>query len=161
MRSDLNFNNKPAQECLMELEAKEPHMKFDILLKCFNMYCAHTYDKSKHFRMHCGEHTVIMKECINSYSFRPMLEDCHERACELWRTQKVINVVCCCSQGIHRSVAIASIMYAVFLSKGYQACGPYHICKKTWLRNSICSDCPACMPSEEKSELIRAVISKC
>ena len=161
MRSDLNFDNKPVDECLMELEANGPHMKFDILLKCFNMYSAQVDNESKHFRMHCGEHTVIMKECINSYSFRAMLGICQERARELWKTQKIINVVCCCSQGIHRSVAIASIMYAVFLSKGYKACGPYHICKKNWLRNSICSDCPACMPSEEKSELIRAVISKC
>ena len=155
MRSDLKFNNKRNKECLRELEDNDPRMKFDMILKCFDMYCDRKYD------MHCGEHTVIMKECINSYSFRAMLETCQERACELWKTQKIINVVCCCSQGIHRSVAIASIMYAVFLSKGYKACGPYHICKKNWLRNCICSDCPACMPSEEKSELIRAVISKC
>ena len=82
-------------------------MKLDILLKWFNMYCAHTYNESKNFRMHCGEHTVIMKECINSYSFRPMLNDLHERACELWRTQQIVNVVCCCYKGTHRSVAIA------------------------------------------------------
>ena len=155
MRSDLKFNNKRNKECLRELEDNDPRMKFDIILKCFDMYCDRKYD------MHCGEHTAIMKECINSYSFRAMLETCQERACELWKTQKIINVVCCCYQGIHRSVAIAYIMSSVFALKGYKAIGPYHISKSNWRRYRICSDCPECMPSEEKSELIRAVISKC
>ena len=81
MRSDLKFNNKQNKECLRELEDNDPRMKFDMILKCFDMYCDQ-YD------MHCGEHTDIMKECINSYSFRAMLETCQERACELWKTQK-------------------------------------------------------------------------
>ena len=150
MRSDLKFNNKQNKECLRELEDNDPRMKFDMILKCFDMYCDQ-YD------MHCGEHAAIMKECINSYSFRAMLETCQERACELWKTQTIINVVCCCSQGIHRSVAIASIMSAVFALKGYKAIGPYHISKKNWLRGRLCSTCPECMSNQEKSEMFSAV----
>ena len=134
-------------------------MEFHIILKCFNLFDNKVKDRSKPFKMHCGEHTVITEECINSYSFRPMLDDCLERALELWRTQNTINVVCCDFKGIHRSVAIASILCAVFQMKGYKAAGPYHLRKGQWRKNAICSRCPQCQPHEEKLEMFSAVAS--
>ena len=128
----------------MALQVSEPFMEFHIMVKCLNMFTDKLHDKSKHYRAHCGEHTVITEECINSYSFRPMLDDGLERAHELWTTQNTINVVCCDSKGIHRSVAMASILCAVFLTKGYRAAGPFHLCKGQWRRNGICSSCPKC-----------------
>ena len=159
MRSDLNFDNKPVDERLMELKVSVPNMEFHIMVKCFNMLNDKLHDKSRHYRAHCGEHTVIAEECINSCSFRPMLDDCLERALELWTTQNTINVVCCDSQGIHRSVAIAYILCAVFQVKGYKAAGPYHLCKGQWRNNAICSRCPKCQPHEEKLEMFSAAAS--
>ena len=160
MRNDVEFENKPVDECLLEMESTGRRMKFDIFLKCFQLYGPRGIDKLKEVGNHCGAHTVIIEECIQSYSFQPMLKDCHERACELWRTRNVINAVCCCSQGIHRSVAIAYIMSSVFALKGYRAIGPYHLSKSNFQRYSICKDCPECKPNEQKEELVKLAASR-
>ena len=68
-------------------------MEFHIMIKCFNMFTDRVIDKLWHYRAHCGEHSVIIEECINSYSFRPMLDDCLERVHQLWTTPNTINVV--------------------------------------------------------------------
>ena len=134
-------------------------MEFHIMVKCFNIFTDKLHDKTEEYKRHCGEHTVFTEECINSYSFRPMLDDCLERALELWTTQNTINVVCCDFKGIHRSVAIACILCAVSQVKGYKAAGPYHLCKGQWQKNAICSRCSRCQPHEEKLEMFNAVAS--
>ena len=159
MRSDLDFTNTPVEECLKALQVSEPRMEFHIMIKCFNMFTERVIDKLWHYRAHCGAHSIIIEECINSYSFRPMLDDCLERVHQLWTTQNTINVVCCDSEGIHRSVAMASILCAVFQTTGYKAAGPYHICKSQWRKNDICSHCPQCQPHEVKLEMFNAVAS--
>jgi len=160
MRNDVDFENKTVEEGLLEIESTGRRMKFDILLKCFQMYGPRGIEKLKEVGNHFGEHTVIVKECVNSYSFQPMLKDVHERALEVWRRKDVVNVVCCCRHGIHLSVAIAYIMSSVFEMKGYRSIGPYHLSKSNFQRYSICSDCPECKPNQKKYELLKLAASK-
>ena len=121
----------------MALQVSEPRMEFHIMVKCFNMFTDRVNDQSRHYRVHCGEHTVITEECINSYSFRRMLDDCLERAHQLSTTQNTINVVCCDYEGTRESVAMASILCAVLEIKDCKTAGPYHLCKGQW-REKIC-----------------------
>ena len=86
-----------------------------------------------------------------------MLDECHDRAQELWKTKDDLKVVCCCTDGWHGSVAIASILCAVFDLKGYEVAGPYHLAKRSWRSDFICSDCPDCKPNEEKDEMFAVV----
>ena len=86
-----------------------------------------------------------------------MLDECHGRAQELWKTKDDLKVVCCCPDGWHASVAIASILHAVFILKGYKVAGPYHLAKWNWRSDCIGSDCPECMPNEEKNEMFAVV----
>ena len=134
-------------------------MEFHIMIKCFNIFTERVIDKLWHYRQHCGEHSPTIEECINSYSFRPMLDDCLERVNQLWTTQNTINVVCCDYEGTRESVAMASILCAVLEIKGCKTAGPYHLCKGQWRENAICSRCSRCQPHEEKLEMFSAAAS--
>ena len=151
-----DFEHKPVDECLREMKWSEPYQGFDIILKCFDILSVTAIEQSKEFETHCGEHTAITQQCLCSDRFQPMLDDCHDRARELWKNKDDLKVVCCCTEGWHASVAMASILHAVFALKGYNAVGPYHLSMSTcW--SQMCSNCPECMPNEEKSEMFGGV----
>ena len=159
MRSDLDFTNTPDEECLQALQVSDPRMEFHLMIKCLNMFTEKVIDTLWHDRQCCGEHSRIIEECINSYRFRSMLDDCLERVNQLWTTQNTINVVCCDYEGTRESVAMASIMCDVLEIKGCRTAGPYHICKGRWHEKAICSNCWRCRSHEEKIEMFSAVAS--
>ena len=153
---EFDFENKPVDECLREMKCSEPYHEFDIVLKCFDMFSDTAAEQLKGFETHCGEHTAITRQCLCSDKFQALLTDCRDRAQELWKNKSHLEVVCCCSEGWHPSVAMASILRAIFALQGYNAVGPLHLSKSTcW--SEMCSTYPECMSNQEKSEMFSAV----
>ena len=151
-----DFEDAPAEECLGEMKRSEPYQEFDIILKCFDILSATATEQSKDFEMHCGEHTEFTQQCLCSAKFQPLLDACHDRALELWQNKSDIKVVCCCTEGWYASVAMASILRAVFALKGYNAVGPCHLSlAPCWA--PLCRHCPDCLPNAEKSEMLAVI----
>ena len=151
MRTWFAFDRNAIDEHLRELTC---HQLFDIGVNCCDLLGV---TPAENFKTHCGEHTAIMQQCLFNDRFLFLLGECNGRAQELWKTQDGIKVVCCCPDGWHASVAIAPILHACFKMKGYEVAGPYHLGKWSWRSDCICSDCPECMPNEEKNEMIAVV----
>ena len=150
MRRWFAFDRNAIDENLRELTC---HQLFDIGVNCCDLLGV---TSAENFKTHCGEHTAIMQQCLFNDRFLPMLDECHDRAQELWKTKDDLKVVCCCTEGWHPSVAIASILPAVFTLKGYSAVGPIHLSNSTcW--SEMCSCCSECMANQEKTQMISAV----
>ena len=158
MRNDkeLDFKNLPFEEWANELKCSAPFHEVDIFLNCFDMLSEIPAEELKPLEKHCGEHTAITQMCICSDKFAALVTDCRDLAQELWMTKSNIEVVCCCSDGWHASVAMASILQHLFAVHGYNAVGPIHLSNSTcW--SEMCSYCSECIPNQEKTEMLSAV----
>ena len=117
MRKD--FREMMDEDCRAQLARCIPSTRFNILLKCWDLPRG-----SKKVRSgHCGEHTEVMRYCIESPTFKTLLHDCRARVEELWQEQDRVMVLCVCSHGIHRSVAVSSTLRAVDLKVGFNSLG--------------------------------------
>ena len=81
------------------------------------------------------------------------MKKCSERIeRNLQMGKHTIRVVCLCSQGRHRSVAVASTLQAVYEKMGYNSIGPTHLSKDDWWKG-MCFECEECKPNKTNDRL--------
>ena len=125
---------------------------FHIVLRCFTV--GHS---EKYLNRHCGQHTMIMRACIESPSFQQIATTCRRRAdLQFKRGTPVIKVLCICSQGMHGSVGVANTLKHVYQQLGYNSIGPCNLSRNEWMRG-MCDVCMHCRPNKEKDALISSV----
>ena len=105
-----------------KLDQRYPAEHFDVVLKCWKMKSG-----ASNYNKHCGQHTQIMRECIQSCAFQKLMIECGSRAELEWACgQTHIRVMCICENGRHKSVAVATALQAVYLKMGFISFGPNH-----------------------------------
>ena len=130
--------------CRAKLALWIPSTRFNIIVKCWDLpQC------SKPLRTgHCGNHTEIMRCCIESPTFEILLHECRARVQELWQDQDSVTVLCVCSHGMHRSVAVTSALQCIYQMEGFTSMGPCHLDIESW--RCLCSACSHCKPNKDK-----------
>ena len=143
------YKNCPYGELKLLLKRKFQYLTFDAVLPCWNM----GGKEGKQWSNHCGEHTGITLSCCTSREFSDIMKKCCERIARNWQMGKhTIRLVCVCSQGRHRSVAVASTLAAVYEKMGYNSPRPQHLSMKYWW-TGMCSWCTDCKPNKTKDNL--------
>ena len=105
---------------------------------------------------HCGEHTEVMRYCIESPKFETILGQCRTSVEMLWQHQDGIEVLCVCNEGKHQSVAVSAALQAIYEMEGVSSGGPHHLSNTWWRR--LCSACSQCKANEDKDTLFRACV---
>ena len=92
-----------------ELARRYRNDPFHIVLRCFIVE-----HSEQHLNRHCGQHTAIMRACTQCPKFPMIVKTCHRRLELLGRgAVPVVNVLCICDKGLHRSVAVATTLQAM------------------------------------------------
>ena len=118
MRSDAETMSRTDIDKELARRFRNDH--FHIVLRCFTV--GHS---EKHLNRHCGQHTMIMRACTQSQAFSQIANTCRRCAEVLFkRGIPVIKVLCICDRGIHRSVAVATTLQAVYQQQCYNSIGP-------------------------------------
>ena len=130
-----------------------PGPTFDVVLKCWDLYSATDDLLSRH----CGEHTEIVRCCIESPNFKTILDQCRTSVETLWQPQDSIEVLCVCNEGKHQPVAVSAALQAIYQMEGFSSGGPYHLNNTHWWRR-LCSACSQCKPNKDKDTLLRAFV---
>ena len=131
-----------------ELARRYRNDPFHIVLRCFI-----EEHSEQHLNRHCGQHTAIMRACTQCPKFPMIVKTCHRRLELLGRGDvPVVNVLCICDKGLHRSVAVATTLQAMYQQQGYNSIGPCHLSRSSWLRGT-CDVCAHCKPNKEKATL--------
>ena len=150
-----DFKHRDEGDIKDQLNDWHPTEKFDIVLKCWNLKLTATQCK-----IHCGEHTMITRACIESHGFRMLMNECRDQASSLWASgQNTIRVMCISDQGRHRSVAVSSALQSVYLKLGFNSLGPYHMSRGHWW-SGICHTCKDCKPNAYKEGMMTAWASE-
>ena len=129
------FADMTERDILFKLNEDYPDQFFDVVLKCWEIT-----DRTSAYNKHCGQHTQIMRECIQSCAFQKLMIECGSRAELEWACgQTHIRVMCICENGRHKSVAVAIALQAVYLKMGFNSLGPCHMSQEeswsdSWLR---------------------------
>ena len=106
---------------------------------------------------HCGEHTQIIRACIETIDLPSLMKQCRRAAFLLWASGHVtVRVMCICDGGMMNSVAVAASLNGVFVQDGFNSSGPHHLSKPGWFP-TMCSNCTDCGPSWKKDVLFTAV----
>ena len=106
---------------------------------------------------HCGEHTQIIRACIETIDLPSLMKQCRMAAFLLWASgHATVRVMCICEGGILHSVAVAASLHAVYEQEGFNSSGPHHLSKREWLP-SMCHECRECKPNRDKDTLISVV----
>ena len=135
-----------------ELARRFRNDHFHIVLQCFTV--GHS---EKHSNRHCGQHTMIMRACIQCPKFPMIANTCRRRGELLCRADvPVVNVLCICDRGLHRSVAVATTLQAMYQQQGYNSIGPCNLSRSSWLRGT-CDVCMHCKPNKGKDTLISSL----
>ena len=117
------FADMTERDILFKLNEDYPDQSFDVVLKCWEIT-----DRTSAYSKHCGQHTQIMRECIQSCAFQKLMIECGSRAELEWACgQTHIRVMCICENGRHKSVAVATALQAVYLKMGFISLGPCHM----------------------------------
>ena len=134
-----------------QLDQWYPTEHFDVVLRCWKL----RYVTTK-YHNHCGEHPQITRACIKNPGFQKLMNECRSRAELVWaHGQACIRVVCICCHGRHRSVAVSSILKAVYLKEGFNSLGPFHFSKRDmW---DVCHTCKHCKSNDHKEELFTSL----
>ena len=131
-----------------------PNEKFDLVLKCWNM------DPGAKQNRHYGGHTAFVYACVLTPEFEDITTDFRKQAHILWNTDRdTIRVVCVCDHGIHQSVAVSTILQAVYANMGFNSKGPFHLSKAAW-HKYVCDRCKDCKPNDRKDELFQDFASQ-
>ena len=139
-----------------ELDKLFPDDHMHIVLKCYDLIEPTHYSLAC-YSNHCGEHTAIVRACIDSTRFQSLMNECRTRADSLWASgENMIRVICICERGWHTSVAVACILKAFYSAKGYDSFGPRHLSRNTWY-NKLCKECEDCQPNDKKEEMFRTL----
>ena len=143
------FADMTERDILFKLNEDYPDQSFDVVLKCWEIT-----DRTSAYNKHCGQHTQIMRECIESCEFLNLMIECGSRAELEWACgQTHIRVMCICENGRHKSVAVATALQAVYLKMGFISFGTCHMSQQeSW--SDICQTCKDCRPNYHKEELI-------
>jgi hypothetical protein len=150
MRSDAETMRRTDIDNELARRFRNDH--FHIVLRCFTM--GHT---EKYLNRHCGQHTMIMRACTQSPKFTTIAKTCCRRAEVLCRGDvPVIKVLCICDRGLHRSVAVATTLQAMYQQQGYNSIGPCNLSRSSWMRGT-CDVCMHCKPNKEKDTLIHTL----
>ena len=147
------FREMKDDNCRAKLALWIPSTKFIILVKCCDLpQC------SKPLRTgHCGEHTEIMRYCIESPTFKTLLRNLHGLVKELWQEQDSVTVLCVCSHGMHRSVAVSSALQCIYQMEGFTSMGPCHLNNQSW--RYLCSSCSHCKPNKDKYTMFASFVA--
>ena len=130
------------------LDERWPNKYFHIVVACWGI----ALDHRQH--THCGEHTQIIRACIESLQLPGLINKVRTKLDGLWASgHATVRVVCICETGVHKSVAFAAIMQDIYHQEGYNSKGPHHLSKGDTLP-SICWKCTECKPSAAKLALI-------
>ena len=150
MRSDAEAMTPVDLENAMQRRFRNDH--FHIVLRCFTV--GHS---EKYLNRHCGQHTMIMRACIQAPAFEQIATTFRKRAelCFI-RGIPVVKVLCICSHGMHGSVAVANTLQHVYQQQGYNSIGPCNLSRNEWMRG-MCDVCMHCRPNKEKDALISSV----
>ena len=147
MRKDLKHSS--CADLKVVLKHRFKNITFDIVLPCWDM----GGKEGKKWSRHCGEHTGITISCCSSREFSDIMRKCYDGIARKSQMGKhTIRVVCLCSQGRHRSVAVASTLAAVYAKMGYNSLMPKHLSKSRWWEG-MCSKCTDCKPNKKKDKL--------
>ena len=148
MRKD--FREMMDEDCRAQLARCIPSTRFNILLKCWDLPRG-----SKQVRSgHCGEHTEVMRYCIESPKFKTILGQCRTSVEKLWQQQDRVTVLCLCSHGYHRSVAVSSALQCIYQMEGYTSKGPCHLDHQ----RDLCAVCSRCKPDKDKYKMCESFV---
>ena len=146
-KHSIDFKALSYPDFLRHCNSQRPTEKFDIVLSCWDIHGGRQWSK------HCGKHTEIMHACCESAEFDSITNFCRNQSELLWDTgRNDLRVVCVCNQGRHRSVAVSSILQAVYDKMGFNSRGPTHLSKRLWWKG-ICYTCKECKPNDKKDAL--------
>ena len=139
-----------------ELDKLFPDDHMHIVLKCYDLIEPTHYSLAC-YSNHCGEHTAIVRACIDSTSFQSLMKECRTRADSLWASgENMIRVMCLCGRGWHTSVAVACILKGLYSEKGYTSLGPRHLSRNSWY-NQLCNECEDCQLNDTKEKMFRTL----
>jgi hypothetical protein len=103
---------------------------------------------------HCGEHTQIIRACIESLQLPGLMKKVRIQLDALWASGLTnLRVICICEKGVQKSVAFAAIMQDIYHQEGYNSKGPHHLSKCDALP-SICWNCTECKANVQKATLM-------
>ena len=139
------------EDCRTHLRKYRPDVHFDVLLKCWKVDFSRT-ENSEHF----GSNTRLIRSVCDHVGMQRLVEYCRDRVNSLLEQQDIVRVACVDDRGIHRSVAVASILQAICKKKGYNTKGPFHMEKPRWKKENFCRRCEHCDHNEKKAKLYTA-----
>ena len=142
------------EACISYLQKNRKDVHFDVLLKCWEL----PYSVSQH-SLHCGSHSNLVGVLGRDPTFRKTMQACQSKVDLLFQEHDTVRVACGDSAGMHRSVAVATILQGVFRVKGYTTQGPYHLDKGNW-KKGMCTNCPDCLPNAQKNKLYEKLASR-
>ena len=146
------FREMNVDNCRAKLALWIPSSKFNVILKCWDLP-----QSSRPLRTgHCGNHTEIMRCCIESPTFKTLLHDCRAQVEEVWQVQDIVTVLCVCSSGMHRSVAVASALQSIYQMEGFTSMGPCHLDIHRW--RALCSACSHCVCNKDKDKMFESFV---
>ena len=129
------FNLKSLNKRMLELGL--PH------IDAFSL--AFDYDRSGAARpIHVGEHIKTLSFVSKQRQFANNLQKIKARIekCD----SDIVNILCVCNQGRHRSVAESRLFREVLSRNNYDARGPVHLSRRTWYEHQ-CATCHSCIES--------------
>ena len=133
------------------LDERWPDKYFHIVVACWDIALDHRQ------YTHCGEHTQIIRACIETIDLPSLMKQCRMAAFLLWASGHVtVRVMCICDGGMMNSVAVAASLNGVFVQDGFNSSGPHHLSKPGWFP-TMCSNCKDCRPNRIKDVLFTAV----
>ena len=130
------------------LDERWPNEYFHIVVTCWGIALDHRQ------YTHCGEHTQIIRACIESLQLPGLIKKVRIKLDGLWASgHATVRVVCICEGGTHKSVAFAAIMQDIYAQEGYNSKEPDHLSSCDALP-SICWDCTECNANMQKATLM-------
>ena len=133
------------------LDERWPDKYFHIVVACWDIALDHRQ------YTHCGEHTQIIRACIETIDLPSLMKQCRMAAFLLWASGHVtVRVMCICDGGMMNSVAVAASLNGVFVQDGFNSSGPHHLSKPGWFP-TMCSNCKDCVANAGKDVLFMAV----
>ena len=135
-----------------KLDGQLPDKNRDLVVACWGITLG---ELRKH--PHCGEHTQIIRACIEDIDLPSLMKQCRMAAFLLWASGHVtVRVMCICDGGMMNSVAVAASLNGVFVQDGFNSSGPHHLSKPGWFP-TMCSNCKDCVANAEKDVLFMTV----
>ena len=132
-----------------KLDEQLPDKNRDLVVACWGIALG---ELRKH--PHCGEHTQIIRACIESLQLPGLMKKVRIKLDGLWASgHATVRVVCICETGVHKSVAFAAIMQDIYHQEGYNSKEPHHLSKCDALPRK-CWNCTECKANVQKATLM-------